>query len=227
LYSFGVTSLPKGELGTYIQEETLWLRNEQGDFEVMPVDEIRLRGEHNLLNVLAACCSTAAASLPVEAMHTAVKGFTGVPHRLEYVRTWGGADWYNDSKATTPQASITAIRAFDEPLIVLAGGRDKKLPWGEFIEVVNERVDHLVLFGEAVDVIRSAMVESNLGFTLDICAGLEEAVNVAAKNTSSGDVVLLAPGGTSFDEFQDFEERGERFKALVHALSEEKKKVRI
>jgi UDP-N-acetylmuramoylalanine--D-glutamate ligase len=227
MYSFGVTSLPKGELGTYIQEETLWLRTERGDSEIMPVDEIRLRGEHNLLNVLAACCSTAATSLPVEAMRTAVKGFTGVPHRLEHVRTWGGADWYNDSKATTPQASITAIRAFDEPLIVLAGGRDKKLPWGEFIEVVNERVDHLVLFGEAVDVIRSAMDESNLGFTLDICAGLEEAVNAAAKNASSGDVVLLAPGGTSFDEFQDFEERGERFKALVHALSEEKKKVSI
>jgi UDP-N-acetylmuramoylalanine--D-glutamate ligase len=225
LYSFGVTSLPKNELGTYIQEGTIWLRIEQGEFEVMPVDEIRLRGEHNLLNVLAACCTTAATGLPVEAMRTAVKGFTGVPHRLEFVRTWGGADWYNDSKATTPQASITAIRAFDEPLVVLAGGRDKKLPWGEFIEVVNERVDHLVLFGEAVDVIRSAMDENKLGFTLDVCAGLEEAVDAAAKNASPGDVVLLAPGGTSFDEFQDFEERGQRFKALVHALSEEKKKV--
>jgi UDP-N-acetylmuramoylalanine--D-glutamate ligase len=225
LYSFGITALPKGELGTYVQEETIWLRTDQGEFEVMPVEEVRLRGEHNLLNVLAACCSTAAAGLPVETMRTAVKGFTGVPHRLEFVRTWGGADWYNDSKATTPQASITAIRAFDEALVVLAGGRDKKLPWGEFIEVANERVDHLVLFGEAADVIRNAMDENNLEFTLDVCASLEEAVSAATKKASPGDVVLLAPGGTSFDEFQDFEERGQRFKALVHALREDKKKV--
>jgi UDP-N-acetylmuramoylalanine--D-glutamate ligase len=158
-------------------------------------------------------------------MRTATKGFTGVAHRLEFVRTWGGAEWYNDSKATTPKASITAIRAFDEPLIVLAGGRDKNLPWGEFIEVANERVDHLILFGEAVNVIRRAMGEEDYEFTLDICGGLEEAVNAAAHKASPGNVVLLAPGGTSFDEFQDFEARGQRFKELVSALSEEKNKV--
>jgi UDP-N-acetylmuramoylalanine--D-glutamate ligase len=225
LYSFGLTPLPGDGMGAMVREGIIWLRTEEGEFEVMPVAEIRLRGEHNLLNVLAACSAAAVAGLPVEAMRTATKGFSGVPHRLEFVRTWGGADWYNDSKATTPQASITAMRAFDEPLIVLAGGRDKHLPWGEFIEVANERVEHLILFGEAADVIRRAMGEKDYGFSVDVCAGLEEAVNAAANDASPGDVVLLAPGGTSFDEFHDFEERGQRFKELVHALSEEKDKV--
>jgi UDP-N-acetylmuramoylalanine--D-glutamate ligase len=160
-------------------------------------------------------------------MRTAVKSFTGVPHRLEFVRTWGGADWYNDSKATGPQMSITAIRAFEEPLVVLAGGRDKHLPWEEFAQVVSGRVDHLVLFGEAVDVIRGALDEAEGGFTLDLCAGLEEAVHTAARLASPGDVVLLAPGGTSFDEFKDFEERGQRFKAWVHALREKENEVKL
>jgi UDP-N-acetylmuramoylalanine--D-glutamate ligase len=225
LYSFGLTALPEGEIGTMVREDAIWLRTEQGESKVMPVEEVRLRGEHNLLNVLAACSLAAAAGLSTDDMRTATKGFTGVPHRLEYVRTWKGADWYNDSKATTPQASITAIQAFDEPLIVLAGGRDKNLPWEAFIEVANERVDHVILFGEASGVIRRAMGEHDFNFTLDICAGLEQAVKAAEKIASPGDVVLLAPGGTSFDEFQDFEERGRRFRELVRALSEEKSKV--
>jgi len=225
LYSFGLTPLPEDAIGTMVRDNAIWLRTEQGESEVMPVEEVRLRGQHNLLNVLAACSAAAAADLATDAMRTATKGFTGVPHRLEYVRTWKGADWYNDSKATTPQASITAIQAFDEPLIVLAGGRDKNLPWEAFIEVANERVDHLILFGEAADVIRRAMGENEFRFTLDICTGLEQAINAAAKMASPGDVVLLAPGGTSFDEFQDFEERGRRFREWVRALSEEKNKV--
>ncbi|MGD8456240.1 MAG: UDP-N-acetylmuramoyl-L-alanine--D-glutamate ligase [Anaerolineales bacterium] len=225
LYSFGLNPLLDDEIGAMVRADSIWLRTEQGESEVMPVSEIQLRGEHNMLNVLAACSAAAAAGLPVDAMRAATKGFTGVPHRLEFVRTLGGADWYNDSKATSPQASITAIRAFDEPLIVLSGGRDKDLPWDEFIQVANERVDHLILFGEAADVIRSAMGEKGYDFTLEVYTGLEEAVDAAAEKVSPGDVVLLAPGGTSFDEFQDFEERGQRFKEWVCALRGEKDKV--
>jgi len=226
LYSFGSSPLPKGEKGAYLQDEAIWLQTDEGLLEVMPVSEIRLRGEHNLLNVLAACTLAAAAGLPSQAMRTAVKEFTGVPHRLEFVRTVGGADWYNDSKATGPQMAVTAIRSFEEPLIVLAGGRDKHLPWEEFAQVVNERVDHLVLFGEAADIIRTALDEEGGGFTLDICTGLEEAVHTATHLASPGDVVLLAPGGTSFDEFKDFEERGQCFKDWVHAIREKENEVK-
>jgi UDP-N-acetylmuramoylalanine--D-glutamate ligase len=227
LYSFGLTPLPKAGMGSFVQGEAIWLRMDAGEFEVMSVSEIKVRGEHNLLNVLAACAAAASAGLSSEAMCTGVKGFTGVPHRLEFVRTWGGADWYNDSKATGPQMAITAIRSFEEPLVVLAGGRDKNLPWEEFAQVVKERVDHLVLFGEAADIIRGALGEENGGFTLNLCSGLEEAVSAAARVVSPGDVVLLAPGGTSFDEFKDFEERGHRFKDFVHRLTENENKVKL
>jgi UDP-N-acetylmuramoylalanine--D-glutamate ligase len=148
-------------------------------------------------------------------MRSGLDGFTGVPHRLEFVRRWGGADWYNDSIATAPERSMAAIRSFDEPLVLLVGGRDKDLPWEDFAALVRQRVDHLILFGEAADKIARAMGE---GYPLTRCAGLREAVQAAEMIVKPGDVVLLSPGGTSFDEFKDFEERGECFRQLVMSL---------
>lgn len=190
----------------------------------MPVSEISLRGEHNLLNVLAACAIAAASGWPVEIMRAGVKAFSGVEHRLEFVRTWGGADWYNDSKATSPGMSITAMQAFEEPLVILAGGRDKDLPWDGFATQVQAQADHVILFGEAAEKIRAALEQvkqqNDRTYSLDICPGLDEAVKTAAGLARPGDVVLLAPGGTSFDEFNDFEARGRRFKQLVNQLPE-------
>lgn len=221
LYSFGRAPLRQDEQGTYVYGGAIWLRVEDEVVEVMPLSEIQLRGEHNLLNVLAACAIASAAGLPVEAMREGVKGFNGVAHRLEFVRRWGEADWYNDSIATAPERAMAAIRSFEEPLVLLAGGRDKKLPWQDFAGLVRHRVDHLVLFGEAAALIGEAVKEANNGgrpHSITVCSGLEEAVKVAAEVVEPGDVVLLAPGGTSFDEFADFEERGERFKKLVMGL---------
>ena len=98
----------------------------------MPVSEIALRGGHNLLNVLAACALSAALDLPAEVIRAGIRGFGGVEHRLEFVRELDGVKWYNDSKATSPGMTVTAMQAFTEPLIVLAGGRDKALPWDVF-----------------------------------------------------------------------------------------------
>jgi len=143
-----------------------------------------------------------------------------VPHRLEFIRSWGGADWYNDSIATAPERSMAAIRAYDEPLILLAGGRDKDLPWDEFASLVVRRVDHVILFGEAADVIWKALEKKGAGsLAVTRCKGLKEAVQAAAGIVQAGDVVLLSPGGTSFDEFRDFEERGEHFSQWVKELA--------
>ena len=155
-------------------------------------------------------------------MLAGVQDFHGVAHRLEFVRSWGGADWYNDSIATAPERSMAALRSFTEPVILLAGGRDKNLPWGDFTELVHQRVDHLVLFGEA-----AAMIASTVGtpkpdsrpYTLSVCNTLEEAVQAAAGFARPGYVVLLSPGGTSYDAFQDFEERGEWYRTWVKALT--------
>lgn len=222
LLSFGVSPLDAEREGGWLAGGVLTLRERGKDIPVLPQAEIRLRGQHNVLNVLAACVIAQAAGLPPEAMRAAVAAFTGVPHRLELVREWRGVRWYNDSIATAPERSMAAIRAFDEPIVLLLGGRDKNLPWGDLAALVRQRVDHVVLFGEAAGKIAAALGKPAAGerpYTIETCAGLEQAVQAAAAVASPGDVVLLSPGGTSFDEFKDFEERGERFRQWVLALS--------
>ena len=116
---------------------------------------------------------------------------------------------------------MAAIRAFDEPIVLLLGGRDKDLPWEELMQLVCERVDHVVLFGEAAEKIQKTVASLGLRekrFTLARANGMREAVIQAAEVAESGDVVLLSPGGTSFDEFKDFAERGERFREWVQEL---------
>jgi UDP-N-acetylmuramoylalanine--D-glutamate ligase len=223
LYTFGLARPEAGLNGSYLEGNTIYFQAGKLRLPLMPRSEILLRGEHNLLNVLAACAICWGAELPPDAIRLGVAGFTGVPHRLEFVRSWGGADWYNDSIATAPERTIADIRSFREPLVLLAGGRDKNLPWDEFAALVRQRVDHLVLFGEAAEKIHAALQaeapgEGTRPYTLSICRGLEDAVQAAATVVQAGDVVLFAPGGTSFDEFRDFEDRGEAFRRWVMRL---------
>jgi len=214
LLSFGLQRSP-AHPGTYLRGDDLVFWDGALETVLLQRQDIRLRGAHNLANVLAACAIACSVGVPAEAMRAGLDGFMGVEHRLEYVRTWGGADWYNDSIATAPERAIAAIRAFDEPLVLLAGGRDKNLPWEEFARLVRQRVDHLILFGEAADKIAKACGDD---YPAIRCQNLEQAVQAAARVVQPGDVVLLSPGGTSFDEFRDFEERGECFKRLVMQL---------
>lgn len=222
LISFGKTK-PKGcHVGIFVKEETIALWDGEDAKELLPSKSIALRGEHNLYNVLAACALAAAAELPVEAIAKGVEGFSGVEHRLEFIREWGGAAWFNDSIATTPERAVAAIRSFNRPLVLLAGGRDKDLPWSDFAEVVHQRVDHLVLFGEAKEIILEAVGSVNPGkrpFTVDSCNTLSDAIRQAVDLIDTGDVVLLSPGGTSFDEFHDFVDRGAYFKRWVNNLT--------
>jgi len=246
LISFGLTALPEGGAGTFADEKMLYLRKpgEREAVPVLPREAIRLRGEHNLLNVLAASAIAFSAGLSLDAVRRAVENFQGLAHRLEFVRHWGGADWYNDSIATAPERTAAAIRAFDEPLVLLAGGRDKGLPWDDLARLILQRVDHLIVFGEcrgliltalekALKEVRPAAVEAladpvaaggaidwerMVAPTVNVCADLESAVEAASRVVEPGDVVLLSPGGTSFDQFKDFEERGACFVRLVKNL---------
>lgn len=222
LFTFSMSDLEEGLDGAYLHDGLLNLRDGNAYLPLILREKIQLRGDHNVQNVLAAFAIGHAAGFPLDAMLEAVEDFRGVPHRLETVREWNGVRWYNDSIATAPERSMAAIHAFEEPIVLLLGGRDKDLPWEDLIRLANERVDHVVLFGEAAEKIQKTVDSLGLGkkrFTLSRANGLHEAVLQAAEVAEPGDVVLLAPGGTSFDEFKDFEERGERFTSWVQGLS--------
>jgi UDP-N-acetylmuramoylalanine--D-glutamate ligase len=212
------------EAGAFKTNGELTLRMAGVDREICKASEVELLGDHNLSNVLAASALAGLVGVPLEVIRNVATTFTGVEHRLELVRHVNGARWYNDSIATAPERSLAAMRSFEEPIVLLAGGRDKDLPWDAFAEEVLRRVRRLITFGEAgpmiamiVEEAREPGEETRLGEVT--CVGtLEEAVEEAARATRSGDVVLLSPGGTSFDAFRDFAERGDRFKDLVRAL---------
>lgn len=211
--------------GGFLQGERLVLRcSGRADTTICETSEVRLRGRHNLLNILAAACLATAAGAPPAAIHSVATTFEGVEHRLEVVRRRGGVTWVNDSIATAPERTVAAIRAFDEPLVLLLGGRDKNLPWRECaLAIQTGNVRAAVLFGEAGGLIEAALDDAaaELGTeSLPVirCADLPAAVLTAAEVAQEGDAVLLSPGGTSFDAYGDFAARGEHFRKLVEAL---------
>ncbi len=218
LSSFGHGALPLGETGTFIRGSEIWLRDKKAEQPVLPLSLIELIGKHNLLNVLAACAITGVVGATAEAMRAGVRGFRGAPHRLEFVRNANGVDWYNDSIATAPQRAEAALRSFERPIVLMLGGRDKGLPWESLAELAKQRVHHVVVFGEAADMVSGVIARVAPKLPLSHGSNLAEAVLAAAKVAKSGDVVLLSPGGTSFDEFVDFEDRGEHFRQLVNQL---------
>jgi UDP-N-acetylmuramoylalanine--D-glutamate ligase len=223
LFSFGLTDLSMDQSGTYVRDGLYHLRDGNA-YILLPIQNvIRLRGDHNRLNVLAAITIGHAAGLSLDAMLEAIENFHGVPHRLELVRELHGVKWYNDSIATAPERTIVDIRSFDEPIVLMLGGKDKDLPWEDLAALVHERVDHVVVFGQAAEKILGALGSANPGakrpYSIDHCSELKEAVQQAAEVAESGDVVLFSPGGTSFDQFNDFAERGEWFRKWVQELS--------
>ncbi len=210
------------------------LRSPHEDTErsVCQVSDIRLRGRHNVSNVLAACAIADTLGVSIKAMREVLTTFDGVEHRLELVDEVKGVRYYNDSIATSPERLIAALKAFDEPIVLIAGGRDKHLPWDEAAYLMLQRARHIILFGESVELIAAAIEAKNNKLETDNgkvainnrpmlhrCVTLEDAVAVAAQVARPSDVVLLSPGCTSFDAFQDFAERGERFRQYVKRLA--------
>jgi len=211
------------EEGSFLRGRQMVLRLADREWIVCDRAELQLLGRHNVANVLAAFALAGAAGAPVEALRQVATSFAGVEHRLELVRRRHGIRWYNDSIATSPERTMAALRAFEAPIVLLAGGRDKHLPWDEMAALARRKVRHLILFGEAAGNVEAAMKrtrppEATSETAIHQAGTLESAVALADQLARAGDVVLLSPGGTSFDAYYDFVDRGEHFRRLVQAL---------
>jgi UDP-N-acetylmuramoylalanine--D-glutamate ligase len=213
--------------GAFVRDNAVFLRTNTTEAMVLPVDEIPLRGIHNVENVLAATAIAGAAGVPVDAIASAIRGFQAVPHRLEVVAEVDGVRYVNDSIATTPERTLAGIRSFDEPLVLLLGGKDKDLPKDELAQEALRRCTGIVFFG-ADGALLEAAVEANAAFVsfeerpvTARVATLAEALAEARDMAEPGDVVLLSPACTSFDAYNNFEERGEEFSRLVRAMAAE------
>ena len=227
---FPIRSAPVGfsveselENGAFLSgDELIWRKPGMPDQTICHVDEVTLRGRHNLANILAAACLAGAAGGDLAGMRAVATSFEGVSHRLEVVRVQDGVTWINDSIATAPERTMAALRSFHEPIVLLAGGRDKNLPWDECAALMHQQARLVVLFGEAAPLIAESLERSRqrtgCSTTATLCTSLEEAVDTAAAMAQSGDVILLSPGCTSFDAYVDFAARGHHYKSLVEAL---------
>jgi UDP-N-acetylmuramoylalanine--D-glutamate ligase len=179
---------------------------------VMPLKGIHLKGAHNVENVLAAVCAARQADAPLEAIRRAIEKFKAVEHRLEYVATINGVEFYNDSKATNVDATAKAVAAFPAGIHLIMGGKDKGSPYTVLTPLLKERVLAVYTIGVA-----AAKIESQLRGVVPIhpCETLEKAVSAAAEAAKPGEVVLLAPACSSYDQFKNYEQRGQVFKELV------------
>lgn len=210
--------------GAFVRDGVVTVRRRGVEEPVVPVNAIPLRGEHNVANVVAAAAVGAACRLPADAMERGVRMFQPVPHRLEFVAEIDGVEYYNDSIATTPERTRAGMRSFDEPLVLLLGGREKHLPLDDLVRDALERCHAVILFGEAAPLLEAAFeagvahVPYEARPAIRRVTTLEEAVEAARAEAARGDVVLLSPACTSFDAYENFEQRGDHFRRLVRAM---------
>ena len=201
--------------GAWVEEGTIVFRTGKDEpiEKIMPLSGITLKGAHNVENVLAAVCAARLAGATAEQVRAGVEGFQAVEHRLEYVTTINGVEFYNDSKATNVDATAKAIAAFQTGIHLILGGKDKGSDYTQLSPLLRSRVRAVYTIGAA-----AAKIESHLRGVVSIlsCETLDNAVDAAGSAARPGEVVLLAPACSSFDQFENYEQRGKVFKELVN-----------
>jgi UDP-N-acetylmuramoylalanine--D-glutamate ligase len=209
--SFGFSEVPEGIFAA--ADEIIW--REGSREEKFPLRRVKIQGVHNVENMMAAIAVAKAAGIEGDLIQKTLEGFSGLEHRLEFVREINGVQYYNDSKGTNVGAVAKSLASFPGPVILLAGGVDKGGDYAPLQDEIKRKVRRLVLFGEAKNRIAGALGYLTETVKVD---SLEAAVRDAAKRARPGDVVLLSPACSSFDMFKNYAERGKVFKSLVHAL---------
>ncbi len=201
--------------GAWVRDGNILLRDGSGQREIMQVSEVPLKGAHNLENVLAAVCAAALMGCAPEKIRQAVREFKAVEHRLEFVATIRGVDYYNDSKATNVDATIKALESFPANIHLILGGKDKGSDYTVLNNLLRQRVKRVYTIGAA-----AAKIESQVkGVEVVHAETLENAIRKANAVAQPGDVVLLAPACASFDQFKNYEQRGQVFKEIVRGLT--------
>ena len=207
--------------GFFFLDNTLWMARAGKETAIVKRDDVALPGIHNIDNYLAAFAATEGLC-PPEIWREVATSFAGVEHRIEFVRTLDGVTYYNDSIASSPTRTIAGLQSFRQKVILIAGGYDKQIPFDDLGEEINLRVKHLILTGHTAEKIRDAVVNapSSAAGTaeIEVCEDMNACVLAARRVAEDGDIVLLSPACASFDQFQNFDERGRVFKRLVLEL---------
>lgn len=210
------TILPQG---VYIDRDQVVINTGEKIINVVNCNDIYIKGGHNLENALAATAASYCLGVDPQSIGKTLKSFPGVVHRLEFVRNLKGVTYINDSKGTNPDATMKALEAYDRPIILIAGGKNKGSDFKELAQLIRAKVRVLILLGEAAQAIREAVEKTEFS-SIQMVQDYPQAVSLANKVALSGDVVLLSPACASWDMFHSFEERGDLFKSLVFNLSE-------
>jgi len=206
--------------GAFLKNNQLVIKFNNQLHELCTVEELGIKGGHNVENALAASLTAFLAGAKAEKIAEVLKTFQGVEHRIEFVREIDGVKYYNDSKATNTDSAIKALETFAGNIILIAGGDDKLTDLTDFLNLVNQRVDNLILVGDASERFKTAAIEKGFDAEKIFEAGysMQKAVDFAKKIAKPPQVVLLSPACASFDMYDNFEERGKDFKKIVNAL---------
>ena len=204
------------QCGAFVCDGWVTLRTKHGEERICPVDAIPLPGEHNLSNTLAAVLCARLCGVDPERLRSGISTFRALDHRLEKVTTVNGVDYYNDSKATNPAASLPALRAFPKGTVhLIVGGKDKGGDWPHLAESVATQQARLYVIGEEPEPVAAHFATHE---ALQLCGTMERAVHAATEAAQAGDTVLLSPACASFDQYENFEDRGRHFRAVARAL---------
>lgn len=200
------------EVNAFVRDDKIFLKRDGQEIELIRLQEIKLRGMHNLYNALAASLGALIAGARIEKIREVLKTMTGLPHRLEFVREIRGIKFYEDSKATNPHAVKWALQSFIGNIILILGGEEKHLDYTTLIPLVKEKVKFLILFGK-----NTPTLERTFKGIVDMskAGSLSEVVKLALNHAEAGDIVLFSPGTSSFDMYRNYKERGERFQSEV------------
>ncbi|HBZ85528.1 MAG: UDP-N-acetylmuramoylalanine--D-glutamate ligase [Candidatus Edwardsbacteria bacterium RIFOXYD12_FULL_50_11] len=213
----GFSLIDPVEKGSWWDGRSLYLAQDKKSRKILDTAELKIPGKHNISNALAAIAAASVLDVPSSSLASGLASFRGVPHRLEEVATVKGIRYINNSMCTNNDAGISSLRAFDVPLVVIAGGKEKGTDLSGFVAEISQRARAAVLIGEARERLKAEL--DSLGFSRVVLAGnMSDAVKLASQQANAGDAVILAPGCASFDMFRDFEDRGEQFKQAVHNL---------